>query len=51
MILYKEWIAAIFTTDPQLFSTVVGHLKWISLFLLIHGIGMSLGGALRGMGK
>ena len=51
MIFYKEWVAALFTNDPLLSSTVVGHLKWIALFLTVHGIGMSLGGALRGMGK
>ena len=51
IMLYKDWVAALFTNDPQLLSTVVGHLKWIALFLLVHGIGMSLGGALRGMGK
>ncbi len=51
MLMYKEWVAALFTNDAQLLSTVIGHLKWIALFLVVHGIGMSLGGALRGMGK
>ncbi len=51
LVLYKEWVAALFTNDLQLLTTVIGHLKWIALFLTVHGIGMSLGGALRGMGK
>jgi len=41
----------LFTNDPDLFRLVTENFKWMAFFLLIHGVGMSLGGALRGMGK
>lgn len=51
LVIYKEWVASLFTNDPDLFRLVTENFKWMGLFLLIHGIGMSLGGSLRGMGK
>jgi Na+-driven multidrug efflux pump len=41
----------LFTNQPELLSIVSNNYKWIAMFLMIHGVGMSLGGALRGMGK
>jgi MATE family multidrug resistance protein len=51
LVIYKEWVASLFTNDPDLFRLVTENSKYMGLFVLIHGIGMSLGGALRGMGK
>ncbi len=30
---------------------MTSNFKYVAIFLIVHGIGMSLGGALRGMGK
>lgn len=51
LVFYKDWVASLFTNDPDLFRLVTENLKWMGLFIIIHGIGMSMGGALRGMGK
>jgi MATE family multidrug resistance protein len=51
LIFYKEWVASLFTNDPDLLRVVTENFPLIGIFLIVHGIGMSYGGALRGMGK
>ena len=51
LVLYQEWIALLFTNQPDLLQLVTSNYKYVAIFLVIHGIGMSLGGSLRGMGK
>lgn len=51
LVIYKDWVASLFTNDPNLFRLVTENCKWMALFLIIHALGMSIGGGLRGMGK
>ena len=51
LLLFKERVAQLFTNQPDLLAIVTANYQWVALFLIVHGIGMSLGGALRGMGK
>jgi multidrug resistance protein, MATE family len=51
LILYKDAIALLFTNQAELLSFVTAYYPLCAIFLVVHGIGMALGGALRGMGK
>lgn len=51
LVIYKDWVALLFTNQPDLLHLVKTNYKWMAVFLVIHGIGMCLGGSLRGMGK
>ena len=51
LVIYQDQIASLFTNQPDLLLLVTSNYKWVALFLMIHGFGMSIGGALRGMGK
>ncbi len=48
---FKDWVALLFTNAPELLPIVTDNYKYVAIFLVIHGVGMSLGGALRGFGK
>lgn len=48
---FRENVASIFTNQKDLLDMTSENFKYIAVFLVIHGIGMSIGGALRGMGK
>ena len=49
--IFRHSVALFFTNQPELLELTTQNYKMISLFLIVHGIGMAAGGALRGMGK
>ena len=49
--IFKEWVALLFTNSPELLEIVTHNYKYVAIFMVVHGVGMSLGGALRGFGK
>lgn len=51
LVVFRESVARIFTNQEDLLAMTVENYKMVAIFLVIHGIGMSIGGALRGMGK
>jgi multidrug resistance protein, MATE family len=51
LVIYKDWVAALFTTDLQLLKMVSQNLKLIAIFITVHSLGNSMMGALRGMGR
>lgn len=50
LVIFQDWVASLFTNQPDLLAIVTSNYKWCAVFLVIHAVGMSLGGALRGMG-
>ncbi|CDW80126.1 multidrug and toxin extrusion protein 2-like [Stylonychia lemnae] len=51
LVYFNETIARIFTNNDQLLAMTIENYKYIAIFLIVHGIGMSVGGGLRGIGK
>ena len=51
LVYFSRTIGMIFTNQEELIEMVSYNYQFIAVFLVIHGIGMSIGGALRGMGK
>jgi MATE family multidrug resistance protein len=51
LIVFRYDVATFFTDQPELIQMVGDNYCWMALFLMIHGVGLSLAGALRGMGK
>jgi MATE family multidrug resistance protein len=51
LVVFKDTVALLFTNSPVLLPIVADNYRYVAVFLVIHGVGMSLGGALRGFGK
>jgi len=51
LVFLKDTVALLFTNSPELLPIVAENYRYIAIFLVIHGVGMSLGGALRGFGR
>jgi len=49
--IFRENVSRVFTDQADLLALTSDNFKLIAVFLVVHGIGMSIGGALRGMGK
>jgi len=48
---FRMNVSLIFTDQEVLLNLTSDNFRFIALFMIVHGIGMSIGGALRGMGK
>ncbi|KAF4992027.1 hypothetical protein FDECE_13834 [Fusarium decemcellulare] len=51
LIISRNHLAKLFTTDAETVRYVAGVIPWVALFQIADGINGSCGGALRGMGK
>jgi len=51
LVIFSETVAKIFTNNEELLVLTTQNYKYAAVFLVIHGLGMSTGGGLRGIGK
>jgi len=51
LVIFRNSVPQIFTDQIQLITIVSDNLIYAALFILIHGTGLTFGGALRGLGK
>ena len=49
--IFRMNVSLIFTDQEELLNLTSDNFRLIAVFMVVHGIGMSIGGALRGMGK
>jgi Na+-driven multidrug efflux pump len=49
--IFRFNVAYFFTDQPELLEIVSDNTIWFALFLVVHGLGMSVCGALRGIGQ